>query len=141
MSHQIIDLCNGCTACVRICPVSAISGEKKTVHKINESACIDCGACGRVCPQGSVLNQAGGKCVRIKISMWPKPAFDKNLCSSCRICSEGCPVHCISMRVIDNDRHERPFISDPKSCVSCGFCADDCPIGAVKLNVIELNKN
>ncbi len=41
--------CIGCTACVRVCPVDAISGEKKQPHTINQETCIKCGACMDKC--------------------------------------------------------------------------------------------
>ena len=41
--------CTGCTACVRACPVSAIQGEKRQPHQIDQSKCIKCGACYDKC--------------------------------------------------------------------------------------------
>ena len=55
MRYQIIeDNCVGCTACARKCPVNCISGEKKQVHKIDQSLCIKCGNCMDVCKFNAV---------------------------------------------------------------------------------------
>jgi len=42
-------LCKGCTACVKKCPVNAITGERKQPHSINASLCIKCGVCAQTC--------------------------------------------------------------------------------------------
>ena len=41
--------CVGCTACARICPVGAATGERKQTHKIDQAKCIKCGQCFEVC--------------------------------------------------------------------------------------------
>lgn len=43
------DKCKGCTKCARNCPVSAISGEKKAPHVIDNAKCIKCGSCKDNC--------------------------------------------------------------------------------------------
>lgn len=41
--------CVGCSACKRVCPTNAISGEKRQAHEINQEVCIKCGACMEKC--------------------------------------------------------------------------------------------
>ncbi|MFS8572071.1 MAG: 4Fe-4S binding protein, partial [Clostridia bacterium] len=43
MAHTITADCIGCTACVKVCPVDAITGVNKELHHINPALCIDCG--------------------------------------------------------------------------------------------------
>ncbi len=46
--------CNGCGLCLKVCESGAISGEKKKVHKIDQSKCVKCGRCITVCRQEAV---------------------------------------------------------------------------------------
>ena len=43
------DKCTGCRACAKGCPVSAISGEVKQAHEIDQSICTKCGLCIDTC--------------------------------------------------------------------------------------------
>ena len=45
ISYNITDNCKGCTLCSRNCPVQAISGSPKEIHKIDQNVCIKCGQC------------------------------------------------------------------------------------------------
>jgi formate hydrogenlyase subunit 6/NADH:ubiquinone oxidoreductase subunit I len=135
MSYTITERCNGCLACAKICPVSAISGEKKQVHTIDPSWCIDCGACGRVCPQGALLDNRGMVCAMMKRSQWKKPRIDRRMCMSCTICVDACPVNSLSLtEAMDaRDLHLYPFLQKDTTCLGCSICALECPMDAINM--------
>ena len=43
------DRCTLCGRCTAVCPVNAISGERKELHVIDEEICTRCGVCYNVC--------------------------------------------------------------------------------------------
>ncbi|MFZ5449059.1 MAG: NADH-ubiquinone oxidoreductase-F iron-sulfur binding region domain-containing protein [Thermodesulfobacteriota bacterium] len=43
------ETCTGCLACVRECPVGAISGIKKEAQEIDQELCVKCGLCYEAC--------------------------------------------------------------------------------------------
>jgi NADH-quinone oxidoreductase subunit F len=49
ITYSINDNCTGCTACVKVCPEGAITGEVKKRHVIDPGKCTKCGACKTVC--------------------------------------------------------------------------------------------
>ncbi|MHC5082993.1 MAG: NADH-ubiquinone oxidoreductase-F iron-sulfur binding region domain-containing protein [Planctomycetota bacterium] len=51
----LADKCKGCTACVRKCPVDAITGERKQPHLINPKLCVKCGTCAQICKFNAIV--------------------------------------------------------------------------------------
>jgi ferredoxin len=137
MAYRITDKCNGCGACMRLCPVDAITGSKNALHGIAKDRCIECGACGRICPREAVNDPFGISRIMVKKSLWEKPHFDQMICVSCRICIDACPAYCLGLSdaSTDGDPHARPYIAHEKACIGCGFCARECPVEAITMAV------
>ncbi|MCE1196205.1 4Fe-4S binding protein [bacterium] len=141
MSFSITASCIGCAACARACPVLAIAGERKGLHRIDPAKCIECGACGRVCPAEAVLDADGAPVRRLPRAQWPRPAFDLGRCIACGVCEAKCPARCIAMApaaLSESAAHAvaaaddwKPRLEKPEACVSCGWCAFYCPVSCI----------
>lgn len=57
LQYKITDKCIGCTACSRVCPVSAITGKVKEKHEIDQAKCIKCGACMEKCKFAAIVKE------------------------------------------------------------------------------------
>ena len=134
MSFLISELCSGCGACVKMCPVNAIAGEKKKQHQISASLCIECGSCGRICPESAVWDDHGRTVPKMKKSDWPKPVINSEFCAACENCVAVCPTHALAMA----DEHlplakNHAILAFPGKCVSCGWCRDNCLFDAITM--------
>jgi len=63
--YAINERCTGCEACMKGCPVGAISGEKKQMHVLDQGQCIKCGYCVTVCPVDAVSKIAQPQTVAV----------------------------------------------------------------------------
>ena len=52
--------CTGCGACVKVCPETAIHGERKQAHTLDTTRCVKCNACVRVCPVHAIVGAPVG---------------------------------------------------------------------------------
>ena len=57
LQYVITDKCRGCTACARVCPAGAITGEVKKQHVIDPKKCLKCGACMEKCRLGAIIKE------------------------------------------------------------------------------------
>jgi len=48
------EICKGCGRCRVLCPVNAITGEKKSPHQIDIEKCTKCGICYQNCKNRSI---------------------------------------------------------------------------------------
>jgi formate hydrogenlyase subunit 6/NADH:ubiquinone oxidoreductase subunit I len=146
MTFQITADCIGCTACVRYCPVQAISGVRGDRYVIDAANCIECGVCGRVCPNNAVVDSSGKIVPSLKRAQWLKPLFDTQNCVSCGMCLQACPVSCLTWEKPNGKTdlygafHAVPILSDPKKCIGCSFCAQSCPVFAIEMTISEVEK-
>ncbi len=49
--------CTGCGACLKACPVEAITGERKKTHSLDMEKCIKCRACYEACKFEAIIVQ------------------------------------------------------------------------------------
>lgn len=122
------DKCKGCTACARQCPVSAISGEVKKPHEIDQDTCIRCGACFDTCKFGAIYQGD-----EVKASGAPaaaaKPAEGAAAPAAAAAAKKVAPAKKAAPKPVEHAELNRdfPLRIDPNACKGCTMCARNCP--------------
>jgi len=131
MAYFIQDSCPGCTACVKKCPVTCISGERKALHIIDAELCIGCGVCALYCPTDAIADPEGIIVQHLKASAIPKAKVLDEDCSGCEYCIDICPFGCISLVPSPVGGHFEVAAVNEKKCVSCKLCETVCAKEAI----------
>lgn len=136
MACEIKESCIGCTACKKVCPTDAITGEQDQLHRIDPELCIECKSCGRVCPVSSVLTEEGEIIPRMRKADWLRPSIVIKNCVACENCVGVCPTGALSM--YDENlplTANHAVLSEPKKCISCNWCLHNCQYDAIIMEV------
>jgi len=54
-TYEINEKCIMCTACIKVCPVDAITGALKQPHHLCKDKCIKCNKCVPICPVNAIV--------------------------------------------------------------------------------------
>ena len=135
MAYFITEDCSGCTACARLCPVFAISGERGERHAINARRCVECGVCAKACAKEAVADANGKRLPKVPRKDWRKPSIQQEACSACQMCVDICTAEAmaISLPAFRGDLSVYAQLQDSKKCVGCGLCAEICPLGIIEM--------
>jgi carbon-monoxide dehydrogenase iron sulfur subunit len=81
--HYVITVCNQLGACVDVCPVKALSRNKKGIVIRNKKLCVGCYACVGFCPN---------------LAMFNHPDLTEPFkCVACGKCADECPEGALSI--------------------------------------------
>ncbi len=72
-----IHACTQCGMCMKVCPASAITLNKRGIYMINRKTCIGCLACMDICPENAICKS------------WENVFATK--CTVCGLCVKACP--------------------------------------------------
>lgn len=89
VSSYEMDVCNHCGLCIDMCPVGALTRNKKGTVILNKNACIGCQACVGFCPIGA-MRKSDARIEPFK-------------CISCGACVRACPTGALELVEVNID--------------------------------------
>ncbi|MCD6335210.1 MAG: 4Fe-4S binding protein [Candidatus Latescibacteria bacterium] len=110
-SHIKADRCIGCSACVPVCPHSAIALDTPSLYAIDPPSCVGCGACKAQCPHDAIT--ADRENYEITSN-----------CNGCGKCETACPHD--AMHIVG-----KKAVIDYEKCQKCGECYQVCNRNAI----------
>ncbi len=81
-----ISVCSQCGVCIDICPVEAITRDKKGVVRINKKDCVGCFMCVGFCPEYAMMQH--------------DDYIEPFKCIVCGLCVKQCPVEALKVENI-----------------------------------------
>jgi len=82
-----ITVCSQCGVCIDICPVEAISRDKKGIVRINKKDCVGCFMCVGFCPEEAMMQH--------------DDYIEPFKCIACGLCVKECPTGAIYIEEIE----------------------------------------
>ncbi|WP_249164868.1 4Fe-4S binding protein [Methanobacterium alkalithermotolerans] len=129
--------CIGCGSCIEPCPVRCIQLEMPSPIHIGEE-CVKCGKCVEICPMDAVdlkeeyfatdENRILFRRRTIQGMKQGEVKVDNDLCQSCGVCVNKCPVDALSLKQDDLQVNRQ-------KCIVCGECETICPVKAIEMEM------
>jgi uncharacterized protein (DUF362 family)/NAD-dependent dihydropyrimidine dehydrogenase PreA subunit len=69
----------------------------------------------------------------------PRPVIDQDLCRSCGVCVDACPVPTKAVRFAGEERLSPP-VFDYRACIRCFCCQEMCPHQAIEVRTPPLGR-
>lgn len=95
-----INVCTQCGVCIDICPVEAITRDKRGVVRINKKDCVGCFMCVGFCPEEAMMQH--------------DDHIEPFKCIACGLCAKECPTGAISIEDIEVEAKEQAAVAKEK---------------------------